>query len=269
MKKIIGLIAGTLLSALPMAAFASVDNVLFDNGSGSNSVSSGGTINLHAFVSSSGQDVESAYISFPGAGGQAQQGWCYDISPDQIGTSPVGGWNIEIPNVTAPVASGVWPVQITTYGFSGDAADNNCTNSGAMTFGPTNFNGRVTVTASNSNGQVTQNSGGSSTGTALGGTDQMSQIMAALTALISKLTTTPAPAPVPVPTVSVACAGYAQASAGAMQGTKNDANGRLQGFLISQGASIPLLQNNQAPYGFYGNQTALALSWFLSMNHCQ
>lgn len=262
--KIITAVAGVLL-AIPFSAFASIDNVLFDNGSGSNSVASGSTVNMHLYVSSLGQDVESVYVKYPGAGGIAQQGQCYDISPDQIGTSPVGGWNISVPNVVAPVASGVWPVEVTTYGFSGDAADNNCTGASAMTFGPTNFSGRITVTADNSNGTLTQNSGGS-TGTTVGGTtDTLSTILAGIQALLAKMST-PAPAPTPVPAGK--CAVLSEHSVGAMYGVRNQANVVLQGYLLGEGASIPALAAG-ASFGFFGPQTQMALSNFKSANGCQ
>lgn len=71
----------------------------------------------------------------------------------------------------------------------------------------------------------------------------------------------------PAPTVSAACTAYAQANAGTMMNVKNDANVRLQGFLLSQGAVIPALAAG-ASFGFYGPQTQSAVSWFQNGNHC-
>lgn len=90
---------------------------------------------------------------------------------------------------------------------------------------------------------------------------QWEQLMAMLAALVH-------PATPPAPVASADCVAYAKASAGAMQGTTSTANGRLQGFLIGEGMNIPLLQSNQAPYGYFGNQTANALAQFMAAYHC-
>ncbi len=71
----------------------------------------------------------------------------------------------------------------------------------------------------------------------------------------------------PAPTVSPACAAYAQANAGTEVNVYSDANVRLQGFLLSQGASIPALKAG-ASFGFDGPQTQAAVAWFQGLNHC-
>ncbi len=95
------------------------------------------------------------------------------------------------------------------------------------------------------------------------GTDNsvLAQILAALNALLH-------PATPPAPTTSAVCTAYAQANVGTQLGVYNSANIRLQGFLLSQGASIPALAAG-ASFGFYGNQTAAAVAWFQGLNHCQ
>lgn len=240
--------------ALP--ALAAVNNVLFDNGTGNTTVSSGDQMNVNLYVTSAGTDVESVFVKFPGAGGIAEQGVCYDITPDQTGTSPVGGWVINFP-VTAPVNSGTWPISFATYGISGDGADNTC--SGAVGFGPTSFTGRVTVIASNSSGIQTQNSGGTMASNSV--LQSLTNLVAQLTAQVQGLLHPAATAP------STACASYTQANSGTQMGVYSDANVRLQGFLLSQGASIPALKAG-ASFGFYGPQTASAVSWFNGMNNC-
>lgn len=256
---------GVAMLALPFVASASVNNVLFDNGTGNTTVSSGSSLNVHLFVTSSGTDVESILVKFPGAGGMAEQGVCYDINPDQIGTSPVNGWDITFP-VVAPVNSGTWPVSFATYGIAGDGADNTC--SGSVGFGPTSFSGRVTVVADNSSGTVTQNSGGSG----IGGSSswqvafaqlqaQMSASLASLNAAIAALVhpTTPAPSGV--------CTTLAQYTSMATPNARTEANVKLQGYLLSQGASIPALAAG-ASFGFDGPQTQSAVAWFSLTNHC-
>ncbi len=94
-------------------------------------------------------------------------------------------------------------------------------------------------------------------GPAMGSAEWLAQLIASI-----KASLTP-----PVPVVSAQCAAYAQANAGTVMNTTNSANVRLQGFLLSQGASIPALAAG-ASFGFYGNQTAAAVAWFQGLNHC-
>lgn len=122
----------------------------------------------------------------------------------------------------------------------------------SVNFGPTGL-GTVRVVA---------NGATSSTEPAVGSPDWMSQLIAAIKASIL-----PTPAPVVTPTVSASCVAFATAMNGAVMGVNNDANVRLQGFLLSQGASIPALKAG-ASFGFYGTQTAAAVSWFNGANHC-
>lgn len=260
-KKFLGIAITSLAMLLPVAAFASVtvNNILFDNGSGNVTTSSGSTVNVHLYANTSGtNDVESVFVKFPNAGGIAEQGVCYDVT-DQVGESPVNGWVFDFP-VTVPVNAGTWDIQLSTHGTNGDAADNTCTTSPDST---QTFSGRVTVTTDNSTGTPTGNSGGSS-GTVTGTNNALTAIMTALQAILTKLTT---PATPPAPTASSACTSYAQANAGTQPNVYSDANVRLQGFLLSQGASIPALKAG-ASFGFLGNQTTAAVGWFLSLNHC-
>lgn len=69
-------------------------------------------------------------------------------------------------------------------------------------------------------------------------------------------------------TVSAACANFNKKAAGTMPNMTNAQNGVFQGFLIGEGASIPALTNNQAPYGFYGPQTMQAVTWYKQVNSC-
>lgn len=87
-------------------------------------------------------------------------------------------------------------------------------------------------------------------------------------------TCTPAVA-IPTPTpVAGACTEYAQISAGLYKGSDTrspyggGAVGRLQGFLLGKGAHISLLETNKAPYGFYGDQTDGAVTWFKGAFGC-
>lgn len=106
-------------------------------------------------------------------------------------------------------------------------------------------------------------------GTSTGGspTSVQSQINA-LVALVQQMIAAAAhPTPVP-PTTSSACTAINTKLASALPGVRTDGNARLQGFLLSEGASIPALSAG-ASFGFYGNQTAAAVSWFKATNNCQ
>lgn len=266
-KYLIGSVIGILL---PFIASASVNNVLFDNGTGNVTVQSGASVNVHLYVTSSGTDVESAFVKFTGAGGVAEQGVCYDISPDQIGTSPVDGWNIEF-SVTAPVNAGTWPISIATYGVAGNGADNTC--SGSVGFGPTSFANRVTVTTDNSTGTQTQNSGGTTAGSnswQVAFANLQAQMTAALASINTAIANLSHPA-TPVSTPSTSCTEYNSLRAGLYVGSDTRPGGsvgKFQSFLMYKGFNIPLLAANQAPYGYFGVQTNSASMSFAASNGC-
>jgi len=69
------------------------------------------------------------------------------------------------------------------------------------------------------------------------------------------------------PSISESCKAYNTSKMGAMFGVYSPQNTKLQGFLLSQGASIPALEAG-ASFGFYGPQTQAAMNWFASMNTC-
>lgn len=135
--------------------------------------------------------------------------------------------------------------------------------------------GNLACTGANTNAyngtnvvHVLPTSGSTTGGTGTTGTwqDAIAALNAQLAALIASITH-PTPAPTPTPTTSAVCTAYAQANVGTQGNVYNDANVRLQGFLLSQGASIPALKAG-ASFGFYGNQTTAAVGWFNSTNHC-
>lgn len=151
-------------------------------------------------------------------------------------------------NVKVPPNTGTYNVDVQGAGiYGGNRSINGADN---VVVGPTSV-GQVRVVV---NGGDSGSTGGSSSDSVL------SQILAALNQLIH-------PATPPAPTTSAACTAYAQANAGTQMGVYNDANVRLQGFLLSQGASIPALKAG-ASFGFFGTQTSGAVSWFQGLNHC-
>lgn len=79
------------------------------------------------------------------------------------------------------------------------------------------------------------------------------------TFLASQHPTAPAP--------STACATLATKLIGTVDNTYNDANIRLQGYLLSEGASIPALAAG-ASFGYKGVQTRAAVSAFVISHNC-
>ncbi len=268
MKKLIVGGVSALAFMLPLAAFASVsvDNILFDNGTGNVVAGSGDSVPVTLYLNTSGtNDVESIFVSFPGAGGIAQQGQCYDIT-DLEGASPTNGW-VSTFDITVPVNAGVWPIKVETHGTNGDDADQGCFTSADAT---QTFNSRITVTADNSTGSLTGNSGGSGTGTS--GASQWSLIMQSLQAILAKMTagSTPAPTPVPTPTVDPKCAMIAP-YLGAPENTYSSLGVQLQSALLMDNPfSISVFAPGLIPprSGFRGPLTDGALAAYNSNHHC-
>ncbi len=75
------------------------------------------------------------------------------------------------------------------------------------------------------------------------------------------------PATPTTPTASVKCAAVNAKLLGTVDNTYNNANVMLQGYLLSEGMSIPALAAG-ASFGYKGPQTNAALSQFKSANQC-
>lgn len=218
-SKIAGIAATASMLAFPAMALASVDNVLFNNGTtGSVTAQAGATIPMDILISSTGTDVDSVWVNFPGAGGAAQVGRCYDITPNQIGTSPAGGWTVHVDLDRTPMNANLWDMTVSTYGLDAvDAEDNGCNTGVDFTH---TFNGndrRVTITNDSSSGSGANNSGGSGNNSGGGGSNnsgstapawlsailaQMNAQFAALLAAIKPATPAPTGAGCP-PSVNV------------------------------------------------------------------
>lgn len=161
---------------------------------------------------------------------------------------------------TTGASEGTWDVRINAYGDDGADASNLCETADQVD--TQLFTDRLTVTDEVNDNQGSGNDSGTGTGSG------SSKVPAWFKAFFDKYFgsgtgTTPTPAP----TVSAVCTAYAQANVGTMPNTYSQANTRLQGFLLSQNASIPALAAG-ASFGFYGPQTSAAVAWFNSINHC-
>lgn len=176
---------------------------------------------------------------------------CQDVSNFE------GAQNKDVPvSVTLPPNTGDYGFEAVIYtaanlqqanALTGDAA---CTGAGNGTFSQGNV---VHVIPSGSGG-----TGGTSTQT-------LEEKIAAI--VVATLKAMGLGAPAPAPAVSAECTAYAKVNAGTMSNATSDQNAKLQGFLLSQGASIPALSAGAA-FGFYGNQTTAAVGWFNSIFHC-
>lgn len=261
--KIASVLAGAAMLLSAGTAFAATpNNVLFDNGVGNVPATPGSTVNMNLYVTTSNSEaVESVFVTFPGAGGLAEQGACYTVSPSyDSAQSPAGGWLVSA-EVTVPDHVGTWPVRVRTYGVAGDGANLNCVGSSN---GTGLFNNRITVSDDNTpTGSLTPNSGGSTTTT--GSTADLMAQIAALTAQINAILHPATPAPAPASTL---CSQLTNAMVGAQMNVYNSGNISLQGFLLYQHQSIPALAAG-ASFGFWGPQTNAALASFKAQNSCQ
>lgn len=190
---------------------------------------------------------------------------CVDVNDHIV----AGTYNASFPMDTIGGTEGTFGIKVKLYGVVGSGTDNSC--SGTVNDTMT-FSNRLTLTAGETTGNTANNTGHGS-GNSGSSTSIQSQIntlasqLSQLVTAFSKFVTGGGTA-TPPSTTSAVCTAYAQANAGTVPNTNNAANVRLQGFLLSQGASIPALAAG-ASFGFYGNQTTAAVGWFNSLNHCQ
>jgi hypothetical protein len=253
--KIIGLVVGTAILVLPVAAFASVNiqNLTLD-GLANTTVNVGDTINAQAtYAITSNDDVESLSWELVGSGLPQT---CVDI-PDQING---GTWHPQFDINTNGATAGSWDVKIKLFGVNGAGTDQQCGTTAKDTM---TFTNRVAITEQTSNNTGVGSGTGSTSGT--GGThlSQLDQLIALLTALVH-----PSTGGTGTPTTSAICSAFNAANVGTQPNVYSSANIALQGFLLSQHMSIPALTSGGAAFGFYGNQTTAAVGTFNSINHC-
>lgn len=238
--------------AVPAFAAATVTNLVVDGGT-STSVEEGSTVEAQiTFDVTASTDVES--VSWELVGSDLPKK-CVNISNTIADGTFTRTFDID----TTGATEGSWDVRIALYGDDGASASNLCEESdqiGSLT----TFGDRITVTDDNNDNQD------NNTGTS-GNQSQFEKLQAQFAALMLFLKgnngtgTTPAPA-------TGKCAELSMKLAGTQQSTYTAANTRLQGFLLSEGATIPALAAG-ASFGYYGPQTMAAVSWFNSVNNCR
>ncbi len=261
----VGITVGLL--ALPMVTLAAIPtNVLFDNGLGNVPASPGSTVNMDMYVTTSNSEaVESVFVTFPGAGGTAEQGQCYAVSPMyDNAASPAGGWLVSA-SVVVPTHPGSWPVRVRTYGISGDGADVNCL---GTSNGTGLFNNRINVADGNGVATPVTNTNTGDVGGASSTPSWVASMNAQFAALAAALSAAIHPPTPPTPVMPSECAALTAHMQGAAYGVRNSSNVVLQGFLLSEHEQIPALAAG-ASFGLWLDQTQAALAHFKSVNSCQ
>lgn len=243
MKKL--LVSSLAVAALLVGGIASAatfSNVTFSNGDTSISGTGGSTVNVTLKVTvGAGETVEFVRTT---AGSQPFQ----DTSVGGTLGLQEGTYDVTIP-VKLPPNTGTYNLDVQGAGIYG---------------GIRAINGADNVVGSNSFGsslRVVSQTNASSTGSA-GSEDS---ILSAIWAWIQAQTKPVTPAP-----STSACTVLTAKLAGTSYGVYNDANVSLQGYLLSANPnSIPALKaGSTVPMGFYGPQTAAALTAYKSANSC-
>lgn len=240
-----GVAVVAMLSVAAVASAASIPNIKFDNGQTTRDCTAGQSVNFVARITvPAGEVVEKVQVDV--ISDSLAPELAIDVGGDlglQEGQHDV---NLVAP---CPQNTGYYTTEVRTSGVFGGMRSNSITD------------GVTSVASFGSSLRVVATNSGSTGSTGIGGMN-FADLVAALKIALG-IGSAPAPT-----TTSEVCKAYAQANAGTQPNVNSDANVRLQGFLLSQGASIPALKAG-ASFGFYGNQTTAAVGWFNSLNHCQ
>lgn len=111
-------------------------------------------------------------------------------------------------------------------------------------------------------------SGSTSGTTGSSALDQLSALVASLAAQVAALLHPVTPVPTPAP-ANTMCTEFSADLAGLSIGSTGDGVAKLQAFLLSKNPNaIPLIRSGAATYGYFGNQTAAAVSSFRASNSC-
>lgn len=241
-------LAATAAFALPMlASAATISSPLFSNGDTTIDATGGSTVSGN-FTLTVGPGEVCEWLRTQS---DPSQPFTDTSVGGQLGYQEQVYTNVPFTVKVPPNTGTVYPTVQCAGTFGGNRSINGGDN---VVVGPTGL-GTIRVVA---NGSTSGNTGSSDSISSLA--DVVAQLAAQIQALLHPVTP-------PAPTVSPVCTAYGQAAAGTMFGTKNDANVRLQGFLLSQGMSIPALAAGAA-FGFDGTQTEAARATFVNANHC-
>ncbi len=221
---------------------ASFTNVSFENGDVTISGTGGSTVSAtFRLTVPAGQVVEYVEVDVLGD----------SLAPVETSVGGTQGLQEGTHDVTLsvklPPNTGTYTVQVKGAGIYGGLRSINAAD--GVVAGPTSFSNAVRVVASGS--------------TVVGGDSSMPSWLAALIAALKPTTPTPAP--------SSACSEYNSLKAGLSVGSDTRPGGsvgKFQSFLMYKGFNIPLLSSNQAPYGYFGQQSLSASNSFALANGC-
>ncbi len=242
-NKLIGASVAIAMLAPMVSMAATAPNLVFSNGQVTVSSQVGTTVSAKFRISvPAGQEVEKARVDVLGDSLPYQ---CVDVGVLQQGDHDV---TVSLP---VPPITGSYAVEIQGSGIVGGQVAPDCL--GNVVLPATGFGGVILATS---------NTTTSSTPSGI-----PADVWAKFTAWMNSLGGTPTPAP------STACSAVAAKSAGLSFGSDTRGQspnrvGQLQGFLLGEGASIPLLESNKAPYGYFGVQTQTALSFYKANHGC-
>lgn len=165
-------------------------------------------------------------------------------------------------NVPAPDSQGEQDIVFTLFGDN-DLGEQDFNGQADNLQDTYTINNRVAVDEDGTSGDGIDEDDNDGSGSSV---SQWDAVMAALTAIVNKLNgggSTPAPA-------GSSCAQLSAKMTGTQMNVYNNPNVALQGFLLSDNPnSIPALKaGSTVPMGYYGPQTAAAISMFKSAHQC-
>lgn len=240
------IVAAFLLSASAASAAVNLTHLTVD-GKTNTTVQEGDVVDARVtFNITASTDAESFSWELIGSGLPQQ---CPQDIDDHITD---GTFTATFPIDTTGASEGTWDVLIRVYGDNGPDVSNLCETTDQVD--SMTFSDRITVSD-----DVDDNQGGNNTG----GEDDEDAMPSWLAALLAKLF----PPTPPAPTTNAKCTAVNAKLIGTMDFTYNQANVQLQGFLLSEGMSIPALAAG-ASFGYKGPQTNAALAQFKAMHQC-
>lgn len=218
---------------------ATVTDVTFEDDESSIKVAPNATIDAELrIVVPSGEEVEFVETDFDNDNRSPK---CVDLNKRLL----EGTHYVDV-SIKAPKDRATFDLDVDTFGLAGVANAGDC--SGSFQNGSDSFNNVVRVS-----GDADED---------VGNDGELSSLLAqvkALAEIVKNLTSGGSS--------TGKCPALNAKLVGTMDNTYNDANVKLQGYLLSEGASIPALKAG-ASFGYKGAQTNAAVSWFKSTNGC-